>query len=323
MSDSSLSNLETHIDQLRREIRDLQSELEAVRLSPFIQSSIASMCYQVVINREEVVQKELHNRIDEKLGTMFEIKNQAKRFAHLLGVDEDNVRLMVTEALQNLIEHGYGRFAEVRFEIKNDLLNPYLICTFKHEMPAGERYTMTDINRNALKADITSEYFDFESSRGRGEFIMKQLTDERRIINGIEMNREGRKSHYFKRILINYKDPNGPKERINFAEIKDEIDRLDYEDVICCFHVDFQQERPNLVTIACVRHNLPKVAELLRQSGYEMIEQEPYFRTVFASFRVPETADREQLIQLFAQVKQIVYQERDARNPETADFQSL
>lgn len=318
-----MSNLEAQIEKLSREIHDLNAELDAVRRSPFIQSAISSLCYSVVINREEVVSKELHSRIDEKLGTMFEIKNQAKRFAHLLGIDEDGVRLMVTEALQNMIEHGYGRYGEVRFEINNDAINPYLVCSFKHEMPPGSRYTLEDINRNALKADINSEFFDFESSRGRGEFIMKQLTDERRIINGIELDRDGRKVHYFKRTLINYKDATGARERVNFAEIKSEIDRLDYDDVVCCFHVDFQQDRPNLVTIACVRHNLPRIAALMQQSGYELVEQEPYFRTTFASFRVPANADREQLLGLFTQVKQIVYQERDMRVDASDDLRSL
>lgn len=318
MSSAGLEGLEQQVEKLRREVALLSEELEAVRRSPFIQSSIANLSYQVTIDREEVVEKELHHRIDEKLGTMFEIKNQAKRFAHLLGLDQDMVRLMVTEALQNLIEHGHGRYAEVRFEIKNDAVNPIFVASFKHEMPPGERYTMSDINRNALKADINSEFFDFESSRGRGEFIMKQLTDERRIINGMEVNRDGQKIHYFKRILINYKNPAGPRERVTFRELKDEIDRLDYQDVICCFHVDFRGDAPGLVTIACVRSNLPSVAQLMARHGYELQEQEQYYRTVFASFRTPPDADRDQLLNLFAQVKQIVDQERDVRVDEDA-----
>ena len=306
-----MQDVEEQVEKLKSEVQDLRDELNAVRQSPYLQNSVRTMAYEVVLDREEVVSRELGQRINEKLGTMFEIKNQAKRFAHLLGLDADMIRLMVTEALQNIIEHGYGRYATVRFEIHNDHINPYLISSFKHEIAPGERYTMKDINFNALKADVTSEHFDIESARGRGEFIMKQLTNERRVINGIEMDHDGRKIHYFKRILINYKNPAGARERVNFGEIKAEIDRLDYEDVVCCFHVDYKIDRPSLVTIACVKNNLPKVSALLERHGYHMIEKENYFRTVFATFRVPEDAKYEDLVGMFGQVRQIVYEEHE------------
>ncbi len=313
-----MSERENTIEKLESEIQDLRDELHAVRQSPFMQSTVASMVYEVVIDREEIVKKELGQRINEKLGTMFEIKNQAKRFAHLLGLDPDMVRLMATEALQNIIEHGYGKYATVRFEMRNDVVNPCLISTFKHEIAPGERYTMKDINFNALKADIESPHFDFESSRGRGEFIMKQLTNERRIINGIEMDQDGRKIHYFKRILINYKNPAGPRQRVTFREIKDEIDRLDYEDVVCCFHVDYKLDKPDMVTIACVKDNLPRLTELLTHHGFEFLEQEGYFRTAFCTFRVPRDTSYEELLGMFSQVRSIVYREQEgAENGES------
>lgn len=315
MSETIPGDLQTEIEKLRTEVQDLTAELHAVRESPFLQSSVKNIVYEVSIDREEVVSKELGQRINEKHGTMFEIKNQAKRFAYLLGLDADTIRLMVTEALQNVIEHGFGKYAEVRFELRNEGLNPCLVSSFKHEMPPGERYTLSDINRNALKADISSEFFDFESSRGRGEFIMKQLTDERRVINGIELDRDGRKIHYFKRLLINYRDPSGPRDRVTFSELKEEIDRLDYDDVVCCFHVDFRQDSPEVVTIACVKNNLPRVAAVMLEYGLEVIEQENYYRTVFASFRNanPAPVPKDQLLEVFAKVKQVVYEEAESR----------
>jgi len=217
----------------------------------------------VVLDRDEIISNEIGMGINEKHGTMYEVKTQAKRFAQFLGLDADMVRLMVTEAMQNILEHGFGKYVTIRLEIKNDSVNPYIISSFKHEMPIGHKYTMSDINANALKGDVTSEHFDFESARGRGEFIMKQLTNERRIINGIEINRDGRKVHYFKRILINYKNPGGPRERITYEEIKNEIDRLDYEDVVCCFHVDHSADRPDTVTIATQKSHAERVAQIM------------------------------------------------------------
>jgi anti-sigma regulatory factor (Ser/Thr protein kinase) len=219
------------------------------------------------------------------------------------------IRIMVTEAVQNILEHGAGKHVEVRFHINNDTVNPYMISSFKHEVPPGTKYTLSDINQNALRGDITSEYFDFESSRGRGEFIMKNLTDERRIINGIEVNREGQKVNYFRRILINYKNPQGARERVSFGEIKNEIDRLDYEDVVCCFHVQHHFDRPDSVTIATTKAHAPNVAQIMASQGFQLTEQEAYYRTIFATYSPPGATNKEQLLSLFSKVKQIVYQE--------------
>jgi len=308
------SQLEEQIHRLQFEIKELKDEMEAIRESPFLQSSIKNLKYEVVLDRKEVISNEIGHRINEKHGTMYEIKQQAKRFAHLLGLDADMIRILVTEALQNILEHGTGRFATVHLEIRNDAMNPCMMSTFKHEIEPGMKYTLSDINENALKGDITSAKFDFESSRGRGEFIMKQLTDERRILNGIEVNRDGKKVHYFKRILINYKNPSGPRERVSFREIKEEIDRLDYEDVVCCFHVDHTADRPDSVTIATTKAHVERVAGVMSGQGFRLVEQEPYYRTVFATYVPTRAMDRDYLLNTFSQVKAIVYQEVEARN---------
>ncbi len=70
---------------------------------------------------------------------------------------------------------------------------------------------------------------------------MKELADERRILNGVEITPEGNKMHYFKRVLINYKDPKGPRDVTSFDEIKEEIDRLDPEEALCYFHIDHRK----------------------------------------------------------------------------------
>ncbi len=307
----SPEDLEKQVEDLRFQLKEVREELDAIKESPYLQTSVRTLRYEVVLDRTEVMSRELGQKINEKHGSMYEVKNQARRLSHLLGLDADMVRVMVTEALQNIIEHGYGRYCTVLLELRNDAVNPCLVSTFKHELPPGERYTLDQINSNARKGDVTSEHFDFESSRGRGEFIMKQLTDERRIINGLEVNPDGRKVNYFKRILINYKNPGGARERVSFQEIKDEIDRLDYEDIVCCFHVDHRVDRPDSVTIAASKGHLPKVLSIMNQHGFRIVEQEPYYRTVFATFVADHAADRDELIHLFARVRQVVYQEVD------------
>jgi anti-sigma regulatory factor (Ser/Thr protein kinase) len=310
-----LEELKSKIERLERENRNLLGELNYTRESPYLQSSILHLHYEVTINREEVMSKEFGHRINEKHGTMYEIKTQAWRLAQLLGLDADGIRMMVTEAVQNIIEHGHGKYVHVSLELQNNAVNPYMVCSFKHELPPGEVYTLSDINRNALKGDVTSEHFDFESSRGRGEFIMKELTDERRIINGIEINPDGQKIRYFKRILIKYANPEGPREKVTFSELKREIDRLDIDDVVCYFHVHHVSQEPSAVTIATLRSSARRVEELMRDNGFEPVDEENYYRTVFVTYRpVADTAmDKEKLLGLFSKVRQIVQQELDQR----------
>lgn len=312
----SIEDLEKRINKLEEENSLLHQELNFVRESPFLQTSIKNLIYEAIIDRAEVMTKEMGRRINEKHGTMYEVKTQAKRLAMLLGIDPDMVRIMVTEAVQNILEHGEGTYVTVRLEICNDGENPYLISSFKHDLPPGQRYTLSDINQNALKGDVSSEYFDFESSRGRGEFIMKQLTDERRIINGIELNQNGEKVHYFKRTLINYRNPAGPRAKINFREIKEEIDRLDYEDVVCCFHVHHDTARPDMVTVATTKAHSEKVKDVMASKSFKLTEQEPYYRTVFATYVPDHPLDKDELLSLFSKVRHIVYQEIEETPPE-------
>ncbi|EHQ04579.1 ATP-binding protein [Leptonema illini] len=310
-----LEELKNKIERLERENRNLLDEMNYAKESPYLQSSILHLHYEVVINRDEVMSKEFGHRINEKHGTMYEIKTQSRRLAQLLGLDADGIRMMVTEAVQNIIEHGYGKFVHVSLDVHNNAVNPYMVCSFKHELPPGEVYTLSDINRNALKGDVTSEHFDFESSRGRGEFIMKELTDERRIINGIEINPDGQKIRYFKRILIKYSNPQGPHEKVTFSELKREIDRLDIDDVVCYFHVHHLSEEPTAVTIATLRSSARRVSEIMKENGFQPVDEENYYRTVFATYRpVADAAmDKEKLLGLFAKVRQIVHQELDDR----------
>lgn len=303
---------EEQIQTLKSRVAELEKQLQYEEKSTFLRSALRNMVYEVDLDRAIVMEQEFGKRIDESLGTMQELKNQASRMARIIGLDSDMIRILVTEAVQNILEHGHGNRVTVRFELEQDPENPCLISTFKNEMPPGRTYTMADINRNSLKGDVTSGYFDFENPRGRGEFLIKQLTDERRIVNGIEINHHGEKINYFKRILINYRNPEGPRKKIAFHELKLEIDRLDYEDVICLFHVKHNKEKPDAVTIAATRTYMPIVEEILGEKGYQKTDEEDYYRTRFATFLPGQSLNKDELLQLFKKVRQVIHQEIDS-----------
>ncbi|MCE9598258.1 MAG: ATP-binding protein [Spirochaetia bacterium] len=302
---------EKEIQELQKEIKELRAELTSALDSPFLQASVKSLVFEVLLDRVAILEHEFGKRINEKHGTMYEIKQQARRMAWLLGLDADNVRLLVTEAVQNILEHGTGRWVHVRLEMQNEGDHPCMISSFKHEIPASEKYTMHDVDMNALKGDITSEFFDFESHRGRGEFIMKQLTDERRIINGIEVNRDGKKVHYFKRVLINYKHADSPRDSVNFQEIKDQIDRLGFQDIICCFLIQHSQDRPDLLTVAAAREHSKALAQTMSENSCKLVGEESYFSNVFSTFEPLAPLSKDQLQAIFEQVKSVVYGDGD------------
>lgn len=308
------ATLEEQLEEIRAKLKKLEEEKDrlhrqefALAESPFAKESVLKLSLSWQLHRGRIREREFGQRIDETMGTMYDIKNQAFRYAHLLGLDPDSVRMVVTEALQNIIEHGHGDYCYVTFRVNNDCPNPYLVCVFKHYLPEGQLYTMKDVNSNAERGDITSEKFDFEDSRGRGEFMMREIADVRKIINGTEVGPDGKKHHYFQRKLILYRDPAGPRERTNFNEIKQEIDRLDYEDVICYFHIRHQDRALNQVTVAAHKSMKETVVALMKENGLELGEFEEYYRAAFMIFEATEALEAGQLNSLLQKIRQQIY----------------
>ncbi|MBE7413499.1 MAG: ATP-binding protein [Leptospiraceae bacterium] len=301
------------ISKLEFENKNLKDELNAVAKSPYLPNTIADLYFKIILRREEILKHEIGAGINEKEGSLYDIKNQIKKYAPIIGLDPDSVRIAVTEAIQNIVEHGYGTFAEIELEINNKIHNPYLKMTFKHEMELGAKYTLSQIDENAKKGDITSEHFDFESSRGRGEFLMRELADERRVVNGVEIAPDGRKIHYFKRVLINYKDPKGTRAETSFDEIRTEIDRLDYEDVVCYFHIDHKQNKLNTITIVTHKNKEEKVRQIMEEAGFALSHKDTYYRTLFSSFVPTRDQTDKELEDLFAKVKRSVSAEYDVK----------
>src|SRR6185295_556273 len=92
----STQELLKKIEKLENENRLLKDELNAVAQSPYLPQTIASLHFKVVLKREEIIKHEFGARINEKQGSLYDIKNQIKKYAPILGLDPDSVRISVT-----------------------------------------------------------------------------------------------------------------------------------------------------------------------------------------------------------------------------------
>ncbi len=311
---SEFKDLQNKIEKLEFENSQLKDELFAVQNSLYLQHTIAKLNYHVKLKRDEIKAKELTSGMNEKQGSLFEIKNQIRKYAPILGLDPDAIRIIVTEAIQNIIEHGYGSFADIELEINNLVENPYFKISFKHEMEPGKKYTLYQIEENAKKGDITSEAFDWNNPRGRGEYMMKELTDERQIINGIELNEAGKKVHYFKRVLINYKNPKGNRIETSFDEIKDEIDKLDDDEVVCYFHIDHQKNEIDSVTIISKSENDNSIKRIMNEASFQLSNIDTLSKTSFSSFKTEKKVNEVEINELFSKVRKTISAEVNFKN---------
>lgn len=306
LEEMSKEELLKYIKKMEHENNTLRDEVMAVEKSPFLPQTLAKLQYRVVLRREDILKNEFNTNINEKQGSLFEIKNQIRKYAPILGLDPDSIRIIVTEAIQNIVEHGFGNYAEIELEIDNTVPNPFFKVSFKHEMQPGKKYTLSQIEENAKKGDITSEAFDFENPRGRGEFLMKELSDERQIINGVDIDENGNKIHYFKRILINYKNPEGQRVETSFDEIREELDRLDGDEVVCYFHIDHKMNKLNNVTVITNKNREIPVRNMMEGAGFTLTHKDTYSRTIFNSFTPSRAITEEEMNSLFSAVRKVV-----------------
>lgn len=305
--------VQTDISKLQAQIAELRQEINSLTESPYLKKSIKHLKLSWTLDRHEIIENEFGQRINEKHGSMYDIKNQAHRYAQLLGIDPDIVRMGVTEGIQNALEHGHDRYAHIDIEISNDIENPHIAISFKHYMPYGKQYTLAEANTNAKKGDVSSEDFNFEDSRGRGEYIMKEVADERKLINGIETLADGSKKSYFKRVLRFFMDPENKPSGNNFLELKEEVDRLDYEDVIYCVHVNYSSQESHKITVASHKSRKDVVEKLMLANGYAHESSEVYYRTLFESFFKPKPAIQAELMPLFSSIRKFLYNESSAK----------
>ena len=96
VANENIEDLKKKLSKLEFENTNLKDELLAVQNSLYLQHTLAKLNYSVVLNREEIKAKELTAGINEKQGSLFEIKNQIRKYAPILGLDPDGIRIIVT-----------------------------------------------------------------------------------------------------------------------------------------------------------------------------------------------------------------------------------
>ena len=84
VANENIEDLKKKLSKLEFENTNLKDELLAVQNSLYLQHTIAKLNYSVVLNREEIKAKELTAGINEKQGSLFEIKNQIRKYAPIL-----------------------------------------------------------------------------------------------------------------------------------------------------------------------------------------------------------------------------------------------
>ena len=83
LENASVDDLKKYIKKLQRENSFLKDEVDAVQNSPFLPQTIAKLNYRVVLHRKIILENELRSRVNEKEGSLFEIKNQIRTILKL------------------------------------------------------------------------------------------------------------------------------------------------------------------------------------------------------------------------------------------------
>ncbi len=261
---------------------------EIYRQSPHLREAVQELRFRSVINRDYIINNELGKRIEETTGTMFYFKEKTREFAYLAGLDPDEMRMAFTEGIQNILEHG--RSSSVEVELIASRINTedtYLEMSFKHRMETRDFYSLHEADDSADRGIL-----DFENPRGRGEFLMREIMDERKFINGMEKDPEGKGAFFFKRVMRKYKNPR-PKPEVNqlSREFKSYIDSLqDYKSALF-LRMDYFSRKVELV-FSEERGSSDEIQEILQRYGYRFKGVDSYRNIAFSfweSDNLPET----------------------------------
>lgn len=259
------------------------------RESPYLSKSARELNFTGIINRNFVVENEFQNRINELHGTMFYFKERTKELATISGLDADEMRMAFGEGIQNILEHGKSDTVEIEISVKNlNTENVFMEMNFKHYMPEKDFYSLKDADINADNG-IT----DFESSRGRGEFLMREIMDERKFINGVQKKPDGEKLYFFKRSMRKYLNPKPKKVFKKLSDdFKNYIDSLQNYSTALFVRMDyFSGKKEIVISEETARSN--DVIKVMKDHNYHFNGSDSYRNIVF-SFWETEISNKKQ-----------------------------
>jgi len=247
--------------------------------SPYLKKSTQLIEFKGFVNRDAVVLGEFGQHIDETEGTMFFFKEKTKEFAQIAGLDPDEMRMAFTEGIQNVLEHGEGDNVEISVRVNNiNSDNVYLEMSFKHYMSDKNFYSLTEANKSA-----DSGMMDFESPRGRGEFMMREIMDERKFINGYEKDDSGKGLYFFQRILRKYLNSKPKKDSSQLTnDFKTYIDSLQDYGSALFVRMDYYAKKKELV-ISEQKGDIESITKLLNAHSYSYKGRDHY-KNIYYTF---------------------------------------
>jgi len=297
--DELLATLINHEEEQNKIIK----KYESYQKSPFLKGSVDKIEYSTILRRDVILEKEFGKKIDETSGTMFYFKEKAKELAHIVQLDPDEIRMAFTEGIQNILEHGQGKKTEITMTVNNiNSENAYFEMSFKHYMEEKEFYSLKEANRSADRGMI-----DFENSRGRGEFMMREIMDERKFINGLGKKQDGKNSYFFQRIMRKYKNskPRG-KTRSLSNEFKKYIDSLDDYRSALFVRMDYFLNKKELVLSEQVG-KIEKIQEIMNKYGYKYNGSDKYKKINFSFWETDlENEDKNIFDKIISELKDII-----------------
>ncbi len=246
--------------------------------SPYLAASANNIWFTTVLNRDIIVKNEFGQKIDETQGSMYYFKEKAKELAIIAGFDSNEIRLAFTEGIQNIIEHGHDQNVYIEIAIENiNSADLYFEMSFKHYMPTMKFYSLKDADKNA---DAGMQ--DLINPRGRGEYLMREVMNERKFFNGIEKRKDGSQVFFFKRLMRKYKNPK-PKPSLHRLtdEFKKYIDSLSDFNTALFVRMNYVDNTKELV-LSEKNAMLDHTKEIMKKHNYQFKGQEKYRNTNFS-----------------------------------------
>ncbi len=263
--------------QSEKVINDI-NDLEFYNESPYLKKSSRTISFSVTIDRHYIEKHEFGKKINEKHGTMYFFKERTKELANIAGLDGDEMRMAFGEGIQNILEHGKGKYVDVKITVNNiNTSDVYLEMSFKHTMPTMQFYSINSANQSA-----DTGILNMESPRGRGEFLMREIMDERKFLNGMHTGRDGHKEYFFQRIMRKYKHPKKKSNTKTLTnEFKQYIENLnDYHSALFV-RMDYFNNTKELV-ISQETGNLESVKNIMKKNGYSLNGSDIFRDKVFS-----------------------------------------